>query len=169
MTKAPSVSRMWDGAALFFALRMICAAAAGRNALNVKLRGGAQRLRYAARAERLGGCGVARGGCDMRRLMRDGCACGRGRGDCGMRRLMRDGCGCGAARGDCNWRRVKDEWWLREGRGDCDMRRVRKDGAIAGRLAACGERWMAVVGQCLPLKCKKHIRGKQAATAVCGG
>ena len=100
-----------------------------------------------------GGCGAARGGCDMRRL--------------------KDGCGCGAARGDCNWRRVKDGWRLRGGarrlryaagdvrrmvvagwlllpkdecafetaRGDCDMRRVRKDGAIAERLAAiaiCG-------------------------------
>ena len=104
MTKAPSVSQMWDGAALFFALRMICAAAAGRNALNVKLREGARRLRYAA--------------VDERRMV------------------------------------------------------------IAGRLAACGERWMAVVGQCLPLKCKKHIRDKQATgalaerlatTAICGG
>ena len=72
----------------------------------------------------------------------------------------------------------KDECASETARGDCDMRRLRKDGAIAERLVACGERWMAVVGQCLPLKCKKHIRGKQAtgalegwlaATAICGG
>ena len=126
MTKAPSVSQMWDGAALFFALRMICAAAAGRNALNVKLRGGARRLRYAA--------------ADERRVAVVG------------------------------WRLLpKDECAFETARGDCDMRRVPKDGAIAGRLAACGERWMAVVGQCLPLKCKKHIRDKQATGAVAGG